>query len=138
MALVRATLHRERVSVNATAIQSIYLPGGDAWDFARKLGKEMVIQAIRRAPKRTGNLARQHGSVVTPIGRFAVRSTLYNDAAYATHVRRGTNDIYARMTVRPFPHSYYLVPTRRNHVRGQRPNPWMEEARDLVLARYGL
>jgi hypothetical protein len=135
---VRAHVRRVRVSVNATAIQSLYEPGGDVWNFGRKFGEGMVIAAIRRAPRRTGELAARHGYTNTPIGAFQVRTTLHNDAPYAGYVRYGTGDIYGRMIVRPFPHSYYAKPTFRNHVRGQRPNNWMEEALQEAIVRYGL
>jgi hypothetical protein len=138
MAFTRASVSRIRVSVNSTAIQSLYEPGGGAWNFAQRLGGEFVREAMRRAPMRTGRLASMHGFTTTPIGRFQVRTTLYNDASYAKYVSGGTNDIYGNMVVRAYPHSYYRVPTRRHHVRGQRANPWMERSVDIVLSHYAL
>lgn len=141
MAFSIASVNRVRVTVNLAALESIFLPRGDVWDFARKLGVEMVAEAVTEAPARTGELKRQHGFVTTPNGSLSCRTTLYNDSDHAVFVHEGTPAmIYGRpyMVVRPAPHSWYSTYTARKSVRGQPPNPWMDDAKDAVLRRYGI
>jgi hypothetical protein len=133
-----AGISRVRVSVNTTALASMYLPAGDVWDWARKVALDMEIEAIAIAPFRTGALKLKHGTTTTPIGRYQVRATVHNDADYAAFVHDGTSTIRANMIVRPFPHSYYPRPWFRDQVRGQPPQPWLDEAKRTVLFRYGL
>lgn len=134
----RASVRRVRVSVNTSLIAAQFLPGGMVWDNARTIGREMMAEAIVRAPDRTGELKSKHGYTTTPIGRFQVRATVHNDADYAVYVHGGTTDIYADMTVRPVPHSFYLPSDNRHriHVRGQRPQPWLVQSMEAVMARY--
>lgn len=140
------TLHanRVRVTVNSVALDRMFLPGGDVWAWGRNVGLEMQVEAIARAPGRTGFLKTQHGFVQTPRGKQNMQVTLYNDADYAKFVHEGTTGPIrstrpgGMLVVRPAPHSHFHRPVPVVSVDGQRANPWLRETMEDVLARHGI
>ena len=134
---------RYRVTIYQSRIDALFLPGGDVWGWARRMAQETESEAILRAPSRTDTLRSLHGSSVTPAGRTQVRWTVYNDAPYARFVHEGTTGPITaasggRLRIRPAPHSNSPVPLFPVAVRGQRANPWIENASNAVLARHGI
>lgn len=128
-----------RVTIYDRNLDRLFLPGGDAWDWMERVGREHVSMAIIEAPKRTMNLARQHNLALTPYRR-GVRYSVGNYADYAEYVHGGT--------IGPIlPHGGdWLGPLAPwgvypgGYIReasGQRANPWIERAADIVLAKYG-
>lgn len=134
---------RYRVTIYQSRIDALFLPGGDVWGWARRMGQETMAEAIQEAPSRTGELRALHGYNVTPAGKTQVRWTVWNDAQHARFVHEGTSGPITaasggRLRIRPAPHSWSPVPLYPVAVRGQRANPWIQRASDSVLARHGI
>lgn len=128
-------------SVDVTAIQRMFSPGGDINTHAARWEREIRILAVIRSPHRTGNLAARHQSN-HPTAFQHVYANVWNDAPYSKFVHDGTTGpIHGRrgwMGVRPFPHSWYTETTPRHTVRGQRAKPWLLNSMRDVLARHGV
>jgi hypothetical protein len=135
---------RVRVSVNSSALDRMFLPGGDVWAWGRRVGLEMMEVAIATAPSRTGYLKTQHGFNQTPVGKQHARVTIYNDSDYARFVHGGTtgpitsNRAGGMLTIRPAPYSWFHREVPVMSVRGQSANPWLSNAMQDVLARHGI
>lgn len=139
-----------KVQVYNPAIQSLFRPGGEVREEAKKIQSEVLARARIRAPKRTGKLANSHakgGPIDT--GLYGVRASVGNVARYAEYVHGGTyGPIRSRRPVdrrgRPpgkmGPAAPYGGFTNRyfTEVSGQEPNPWLRRAANDVLLRYGV
>lgn len=144
MGFVRAPGHRVRVTVNQTAIQSIFMAGGDAMRTCRELGLETKEIAMAYCPVRSGEMKNSHDYIPMPVGKNKCRYSVVNDAPHALYVHEGTLMVAPitsttpgkYMILRPGPaHPYY---TKALAVRGQGANPWMQRAMDDVLSRHGI
>jgi hypothetical protein len=135
---------RVRVTVNSTALDRMFLPGGDVWAWGRNVRLEMAAVAMETTPSRTGYMRTQNGSVETPRGRRDIQLTVYNDAPYAMYVHNGTTGpIYSSrpggmLLVRPSPYSNFHRFVPLEEVDGQSAQPWLRNAMEDVLARHGI
>lgn len=135
--------HRVRVTVNQTAIQSIFLSGGDAFEYARRLGAETMEVAMLSCPFRSGELKNSHGFTTTPVGKYKCQFTVHNDAEHAMYVHEGTLMVAPITSTTPGKYMFlrpgplYDV-RKRLWVRGQSANPWMERSMEAVLERHGI
>lgn len=136
-----------RVRVFETRIDSLFAPSGDAWKFGTKVRQEILEASRLKAPKRTGELAKgmfDGGQLKS--GMFGCRGYVGNNVPHALWVHEGTKTIYARpghaMKVPRRPSykpgsqlsSNYTYPAKS--VRGQKANPWIDEAAKAVLSKY--
>lgn len=128
-----------RVTIYDRNLDRLFLPGGDAWDWMERVGREHISMAIIEAPRRSGNLARQHNLALTPYRR-GVRYSVGNYAEYAEYVHGGTfGPIVALGGGFMGPLSPWGVHGTAyvREVSGQTANPWIARAADIVLAKYG-
>lgn len=124
-----------RTSVNLPGIMSMFAPGGDVFKTARAWAFESRQYMVATAPRRTGGLAGAHGiPSVTPQG-LGVMYTVANRSRHAIWVHNGTTG-----PITPKRHQYLQLPggPRAKSVRGQRAQPWMEDAMNAVLAKHGI
>ena len=129
-----------RVRIYESQIARESLPGGDVRRWVSKIGKETFALASANCPVRTGELLRSIGWGVTP-HPAGCQATIRATADYALFVHEGTTGpIYPTLSrylvVRPMPHSHYSDYTRRNSVRGQSANPFIQNAFEDVLQRH--
>lgn len=142
-----------RATVNDSQIASLFVPGGDGWDWMRRVGTEQLYETIGTAPVRSGDLSRSFRLSLTPNGRNQVRYTVGSYSDYAVYVIFGTtgpiyaNDYvdvdnlttdydYPHMRIRPMPHSGFSDYAFRLTVRGQTANDFMGRAAQRIIARY--
>lgn len=131
-----------RVTIYDTMVDSLFLPGGDAWDWMERVGRQHLQMSLVEVPRRTGFLASQHNLALTPVGRRNVRYTVGNYAEHSQWVHQGTTGPImspnGKLHIRAMPHSWFPTGAYLNAVRGQTANPWIERAGGIVLARYGV
>ncbi len=122
-------------------IDSMALPGGDVFRYAKRKTDQTVVRAKGNVKSRTGRLRGGIRGDVRPLARGMVvgrvRSTMY----YSVWVHEGTvGPIY------PVSASYLLVPARKGSTRrvkrawvnGQKANPFLEDAlRDSITSPFG-
>lgn len=137
-----------RVSVNTVGIQSLFEPGGDVMRFTRKVGKEIEVVAIAKAPVgksgTAGTLKASHRVFATPRNMYGCYAVVRNDARHSEFVHGGTGNNGASF-IRP-KHAKRLGPfiglsggiVWPSKVRGQTANPWLREAGREVMLRYGV
>lgn len=147
---VRARYRGTKVTVNTTAIQSLFLPGGGVADHGKQTGRKIRAAAEADAAKfvRSGDLLLSHtGPFYSPTW-LGGHVTIGNTSDHARFVHEGTQGpILPRnhtgyLWIRPFPHSRFAFDpswaefggrTPLPRVRGQRANPWMARAMDRVI-----
>jgi hypothetical protein len=137
---------RARVTIYPPAVESLFLAGGDVWDWMERVGRHNVMEAIWEAPKRTGHLASMHNLALTPSKQYGVRYSVGNYADYAPYVAGGTTGPIQAGFWDDGKHAYLgpMAPwlgwntLYAFQVRGQEANDWLSRARDLTLARYVL
>ena len=139
-----------RVTVEDQNINRIFLPGGDAWDWMRKVGQEQMFITLEQTPVRSGELRRSFNLALTPNGANNVRYTVGTYSEHAVYVIFGTtppiwgdgNAMAANppgplMLIRPSPHSWSPHPFWKRLVDGQMANDFMGRAGAVIYARYG-
>ncbi len=138
-----------RVTINDTEISSLFVPGGDGWDWMERVGREQLFLTLMQTPVRTGSLKASFNLALTPNGRNNVRYTVGSYSDHAIYVVLGTTSpIYADglivtkegyplMWIRAAPHSWNPNPRWARFVRGQTANDFMGRAADEILAKYG-
>jgi hypothetical protein len=137
---------RTRVTIYPPAVESLFLSGGDVWNWMERVGRENTIEAIREAPRRSGHLASMHNLALTPARQYAVRYSVGNYADYARYVREGTTGPIQAGFWDDGKHAYLgpMSPWGGHatvwafQVSGQQANDWLSRARNRVLARYAL
>jgi hypothetical protein len=130
----------------------------DAFTDAKMLGpdiltlaREVEEEAVKRAPKRTGRMAKQHYRNVPPPRGYERWFWVGNRAGYARFVRGGTagngtgyitgkvdGPFGGVMLMRPAPYSYFGVDDQRRFqesVKGQKANDWLGLALKAVVVR---
>lgn len=143
-----------KVSVNLTAIQSIFEPGGGVHNTGTRFGREMVGVASRSVKTVTGQLSRSYRNATSPnyLGLFV---TLYTTAEHGKWYEDGTAS-EGLGYIRPRKGKTMKIPMGRAgfaprtpqqsttgfvhaaRVRGQRPKHTMENAMRIVLKMNGL
>lgn len=136
-----------RVTIYDVNVDSLFQEGGDAWEWMRRVGTEHLMMALIEVPRRSGELARQHNLALTPVGKRHVRYTVGNYAEYAEYVHGGTTGpIMAGNGFWDDGRPAYMGPMApwmdrttlyARSVSGQEANPWIANAADTVLAKYG-
>lgn len=128
-----------RVTIYDRNLDLLFLPGGDAWNWMERVGRQHLAMALIEVPRRTGGLAAQHNLALTPYKR-GVRYTVGNYADHSEYVHQGTiGPIVATgggfmgplAPWGPYPGGY--IPKAS----GQSANPWIARAADIALAKYG-
>lgn len=135
-----------RVTIYDRNLDLLFLPGGDAWDWLERVGREHLAMALVEVPRRSGRLAASHNLALTPYRR-GVRYSVGNYAEHAEWVHSGTTgpittgDGFWEDGKRAFMgpmtpwggHSTVWAPV----VSGQKANPWIANAATYALAKYG-
>lgn len=140
-----------RVTVHRTNLAAMFRGRGEANTWIYSLSSRMISAARTGAPNRTGSLAAAHR-----IARgsrwgnaYQSRYTIENVSPHAEYVHEGTNGATSesgfmilgaggpgRNTVSPYAgQSFPRI--KKMTVRGQAPNPWLEEACVKVGMRAG-
>ena len=139
-----------KVTVNTTAIQSMFLPSGQVADHAKGTGRQIRAAAEADAAKfvRSGDLLHSHTGPYYSTTTLGGHVTIGNNSNHARYVHEGTHGpIFPRnptgfLWIRPAPHSWFAFDpdwaeyggrTPLTHVRGQRANPWMARAMQRVI-----
>lgn len=159
MAVNRGRVH---VQVYDSRIDSLFNRGGDVEKDARETKRLILVEAVKTAPKRRGDLAKEHkdgGWLRT--GKLLGRGYVDNVSSYAAAVHEGTLGLRIVPThslAMPIPKvkggpakrhgapSKFLFPVGpgvdkkgngfpKKSVAGQRANPWLLRAADKVLSR---
>ena len=136
-----------RVTIYDRNIDSLFLGGGDVWNWMERTGREHLMMALVEVPRRTGGLAAAHNLALTPYQKRGVRYSVGNYAEHALWVHEGTRPIITAGTgFWDDGRIAYMGPMApwmgRNTlyapwVSGQDANPWIANAAGIVLAKYG-
>jgi hypothetical protein len=148
-----------RVQVYNSQIHGMFLPGGEVNREATDITREVEVRAVAKATAfaRSGEIARSHRRSVVPSGPlYGTRGYVENDAPHALYKHRGTtvgmrirssrgttvdrrgHARPAAMQLRPGNGYGYLL---RSEVSGYSPDkvePWLLDAANEVLLRYGV
>lgn len=139
---------RTRVTIYPPAVESLFLEGGDVWNWMERVGRANLMEALWQVPRRSGFLASQHNLALTPAGQYRTRYSVGNYADYAPYVRDGTTgpiqagngfwDDGTRAMMGPMAPWMGHTTVWAHSVRGQEANDWLGRSRDITLARYVL
>ena len=135
---VRITARHEiyRRNINAQ-----FLPGGQAAGWMDRMGRQMMLACMREAPGRSGELRRAHrwGRNKNP-GGSRYTFTVENVAEYAAWVHDGTITRPPKAVGK----KKMRIPASAGHpavygaeFRGQRANPWLDQACSRIARRNG-
>jgi hypothetical protein len=144
-----------RVQVYNSQIHAMFLPGGEVnketTDITTKIKERAVIKANRFS--RTGEIARSHRRSVVPSGIYGVRGYVENFSDHALYKHNGTTEgtfIYSRravdsrghfggkMRLRPGNGYGYLYRAVVSGYHSGKAEPWLLDAANEVLLRYGV
>jgi hypothetical protein len=139
-------------------IDQMVQPGGITNRWVRSLAREIELDAVARAPFRTGQLKASIRSSATPVPGPGVVGSVSVSVHYAQWVVHGTDELHSspnwrRNPDRPFRKwrgwgrwaagnskmypGQWRFPTDHWYVlQGQRPNPFLEEAMAVVLTSH--
>ena len=148
-----------KVTVDDEDIARIFMPGGDAWNWMERVGREQMEYTLAGTPVRTGELRKSMNLALTPNGKNNVRYSVGSYSEHAEYVIFGTTPpIYGdgnfmskprrlpngRMSVsvpllwiRPAPHSWFAFPFQIRFVDGQMANDFMGRAGTIIYSKYG-
>ena len=128
-----------------TQVGVLNRPGGEVWRYARRLATETMVIAIplTPGPGRTGLLSKSHSVYTVPMGSLGVVSGVRNTRYYSRWVHEGTG-IYGKHATPIVPRNggwlAFKTKGRRKtvvrSVKGQRPQPWLEQALEIMAARH--
>ena len=129
-----------QVTVYKTQLQRQFQSGGQGYRWLDKVKLQMHRACVAGAPSRSGQLKASHRSFIRGINQWACRAEIINTAEHALWVHEGTTT-----PITPESAAYMLVPvapgaTRRfraKEVRGQRANPWMDDACTRIGILHG-
>lgn len=141
-----------RVQVYNSNIASMFLGGGEVNREATQITLLILTGAVARASafSRSGHLAASHRRAVVPSGIYGTRGYVENTASYAKYKHEGTHgpivstrgfssstkgNYEAKMRLKPWG-SYPAI--FRREVKGQTGDPWLRNAANDVLLRYGV
>lgn len=139
------TRYNTRVQVYNSEIMGMFEPYGDVWDEAKDITRFVKADAEARASRfspspqvGTDRIITSHRRSVVPNGRYGTRAYVENTSSHAVYKHEGTNGpIVAHgefMVIRPGKWG----PRRAYSVSGQFGEPWLLEAANDVLSRYGV
>lgn len=146
---------RVNVEVYTTALDAEFGPGGQVTSENKRMRQLILLRAIKKAPRRSGELKAAHrdGGALKE-GQLRLRGIVYNDSDHALYVHDGT-----RGPITATDHEFMWVPRakgmlakrhgappsilfrvgpafHKKSVRGQTANPWLAEAAEEVLSSY--
>lgn len=146
---------RVNVEIYTSALDAEFGPGGQVTAENKRMRQLILIRAIKKAPRRSGELKAAHrdGGALKE-GQLRLRGTVYNDSDHAAYVHDGT-----RGPIIATNHEFMWVPVakgmvakrhgatpaflfrvgaeyHKKSVRGQTANPWLAEAAEEVLSGY--
>lgn len=133
--------------VHHTAIQSMFMFGGQVYEFADRVKAEILAESIIRAPVRSGELVRSLRSTTTGSNQLGCNFSVYSDAPHAQWVVTDTPSKhmpYGRYMVLYASHTYvpaqwaWSAGMRIGHRDGYDANDFMFEALRAGLALHGL
>lgn len=147
------TRYSTRVKIYESSIQGLFDPGGGAWDEAKDIADLVMVRAIARSarfsPSPQGfSLAEQKGGTeriinahyrnVIPNGPYNARAYIENKSGHAVYKHEGTGPVITAegriMHIRPGKWG----PRQAYSVAGQVGEPWLLDAANDVLSRYGV
>lgn len=138
---------RVRVTIYDANIDGMFLPGGDTWNWMERVGREHLAMALVEVPRRSNVLASSHNLALTPYKRRGVRYSVGNYAEHALWVHEGTTgpittgggfwESGKRTYLGPMAPWMGRSTVWAPSVSGQEANPWIANAADYVLAKYG-
>lgn len=120
-------------------IRGLYRRGGPGGGWIYRVSVQMMAEAKREAPARSGSLRRAHSiSRGRGVNQYAATYHVANSSDHAEYVHFGTRSpITGRgKAMRLAPGNGYGV-LYRKMVRGQKANPWLDRACTRVAIRYG-
>ncbi len=135
---------KTRVTIYPPMVESLFLGGGDVWNWMERVGRENLMEALWEVPRRSGFLASQHNLALTPFKQYGTRYSVGNYADYAPYVRDGTTGPIQAGFWDDGKHAYLgpMAPWAGHttvwafQVSGQQANDWLTRARNKTLARY--
>lgn len=138
-----------RVRVYDSTLIGMFLPGGDVYGEAQDIADEIIVRAIvrssafspreqaRKVPER--HIVTSHFKRFQPAGPLHARSQVVNLSEHALYKHNGTRPIitsprlgYMQIPVGPW------GPRKVYSVSGQIGEPWLVDAANDVLFRYGV
>lgn len=140
-----------RVIVYRPKIARLFKAGGVADRWLYRVSSQMITASRKAAPARTGELSKSHRIAKGSRwgNQYQSRYTIENFSRYAKWVHDGTKGSYAgggylylpaggpgRNTVSPY-RGQQFPKIRVRGVKGQAPNPWLDEACTKVSVRHG-
>jgi hypothetical protein len=141
------TRYSTRVKVYESAIQGLFDPGGGAWDEARDIADLTMVAAIGRAAAFSpspqvsdggGRIIDSHRRSIIPNGPFNARSYVENSSAHAVYKHEGTEDVITAGGRLMHIRAGAWGPRQAYSVSGQAGDPWLLDAANEVLSRYGV
>ena len=131
-----------RVQVHHNTLRSEFRRHGESWQDRVTLA--MMQRAIRTAPRRNGNLQASHRIERVWGNQWAIIRNIENFAEHASYVHDGTGDLTEKGAVRvlkPYGphrrHRFVVGSEGKPVLRGQKANPWLEEACGWVSIANG-
>lgn len=140
-----------RVTIYRRNIAGIFRTNGEGGRWIYRVSVAMMREARKGAPARTGSLrdahriSRDHGA-----NQYAATFNVSNVAEHAEWVHggtagKGTGYIYPKQEVNSDGnYSRLVIPAGNGYrkisalkVKGQKPNPWLDEACARIAIRYG-
>lgn len=137
-----ASRYGTRVQVYRPQIQGMFLPGGEVNEEATKITTEVLVDAVARSVRfsRSGDIASSHRRSVVPSGIYGTRGYVENTSDHAIYKHEGTQG-----PIYPKRRNYLQLPAfggypaiRAESVSGQTGEPWLRDAANDVLSRYGV
>lgn len=129
-----------RTEVYRRNLQAQFQVGGQGYRWLDKVKLAMHTASVAAAPVRSGNLKASHRSYIRGINQWACRAEVRNISDHAEWVHEGTDS-----PIEPTDSEFLWVPvapgavrrSKRAYVRGQKSNPWLENACASVAMGFG-
>jgi hypothetical protein len=132
------------VKVHYGEIAKLFAPGGMVRDDATQAQRAILITAEMSAPRRSGVLRGSHLNIgFLQEGPYRIVGRVRNVADHALFVHEGTKSPLApgKMMKVPVykgaPNFFIASPRRIPPIRGQKANPWLARASELVIRSRG-
>lgn len=122
-------------------IRGLYRRGGPGGGWIYRVSTQMMAEAKREAPARSGSLRRAHSiSRGRGVNQYAATYHVVNSSDHAAYVHFGTHFRPPRPRIKkamvlPPGNGYGRLVAKK--VKGQDRNPWLDRACTRVAIRYG-
>lgn len=141
-------MYTYRVTVYRRNLSAQFQPGGQGGRWLDKLRLAMHRKCESNAPVRSGDILKSHRSSIRGVNQYRAEATVSNISDHALYVHEGTAGARSkklmvlppggpgRNTVSPWAGQSFGK-KRLHKVRGQRANPWIDEACQSIAFRHG-